>query len=666
MADERIEYEVATKFTGEGELREAANALERVGDTGRRVLGDSEGLTSRAKRGWADLAGGMLIAQAALRGVGDIARNVYGALGEGADLLAAQEKFDNLSVSINTTADSLLGRMREATQGMLTDAQLVASGTEIMSLGLANTEDGVTRLASVIGTLGWDMQQVVLTMANNSMMRLDALGLSMEDVKSRAAALKEEGYSLDEAFDLAVLEAGEAKIELLGNKADTAAGKLQILETSIANAQDEFKTAFAESLTGGIDAAIDSTELLDDAIQRAATNAGTLLGNLGAAFILQFGEESAIKQLEDMGADMGVIRDRAREINREAGVGLIELGTSPQDVEAVTRRYAMLTEEIARLQAIEDMRDPPRISTGNADDYRREATAIRDFATAVGEFNQASNQGAYTTPAMRWDSDYYDTAYGDLYQLNQALIDQQAYARDTAEAWGEYTDAITARGGGFFADFIQEAEGAKEAGQQWAFDLNQSIFDAMAGGGAGADVLAGWAENIGAAGEDIAAAFQAAQEQALVVDLAAGVRDAGIAWSEFPGLVEQALAELEGTTARAPQVMPAPEDLGFREGWQEQFMPQAIEPIEVPLEVQLREDVLNTALDNARGMVEGFTNPDQVYQAVMDMDISAVERGAGEATQLINGIPTSRTITINWQQSGTDVLTALRALGIIP
>ena len=109
----------------------------------------------------------------------------------------------------------MLGKLREATGGMMSDAALMESAAGIMSLGLAKTEDGVVRLATVVGELGWDMQQVILTMANNSKMRLDALGLSVEDVTERAKKLQDAGMSMDQAFDMAVIEAGEAKIKLL-------------------------------------------------------------------------------------------------------------------------------------------------------------------------------------------------------------------------------------------------------------------------------------------------------------------------------------------------------------------------------------------------------------------------------------------------------------------
>jgi hypothetical protein len=88
------------------------------------------------------------------------------------------------------------------------------------------------------------------------------------------------------------------------------------------------------------------------------------------------------------------------------------------------------------------------------------------------------------------------------------------------------------------------------------------------------------------------------------------------------------------------------------------------EPIVV--QIDANTELAVAAVNEAKGLVDGFVNPATAYQAVMDMDISAVESGAASATSLINGIPTSRTVTINWQQSGEDILAALRALGVLP
>src|SRR5690606_32853406 len=117
--------------------------------------------------------------------------------------------------------------LRSATQGMISDANLMASASQIISLGLMDTEDGVVRLARVVGELGWNMNQVILTFANNSEMRLDALGLSISDVDERTKKFVASGYSIEDAFDMAVLEAGEARVRLLGSAADSTVGDIK-------------------------------------------------------------------------------------------------------------------------------------------------------------------------------------------------------------------------------------------------------------------------------------------------------------------------------------------------------------------------------------------------------------------------------------------------------
>jgi hypothetical protein len=160
--------------------------------------------------------------------------------------------------------------------------------------------------------------------------------------------------------------------------------------------------------------------------------------------------------------------------------------------------------------------------------------------------------------------------------FNQAVIDQATYARDAATAWEQYTDAITSRGGDLFCDFVESAERAREAGLNFAFDVNQAIYDAANNEGAGADFLSGFAESVGYAAEDIAAAMQAAQQQALVTDLAAGC-----ARRVLRGRVPRHCGRCNGRAGghdlpRARRHARAG-GLGFREGWQENFLPNANE-----------------------------------------------------------------------------------------
>lgn len=157
------------------------------------------------------------------------------AIGQGAELELASSRFDRLTASIGASADALLGDLRQATSGMISDAQLMASASQIISLGLMDNETDVVRLARVVGEMGLDMQQVILTFANDSTMRLDALGLSIADVEERTRAYEEAGIDASKAFDLAVLDALEARLELIGSAAGTAAGDMKVLEADVEN-----------------------------------------------------------------------------------------------------------------------------------------------------------------------------------------------------------------------------------------------------------------------------------------------------------------------------------------------------------------------------------------------------------------------------------------------
>ena len=101
---------------------------------------------------------------------------------------------------------------------------------------------------------------------------LKEMGLSISDVKGRMAELEEQGIATDQAFRMAILEAAEEKIGRVGKKSEETAGQLQALQTTVINAGDSFKQAFAESMVAGIDAAVDSAELLDDAIPVSYTH----------------------------------------------------------------------------------------------------------------------------------------------------------------------------------------------------------------------------------------------------------------------------------------------------------------------------------------------------------------------------------------------------------
>jgi hypothetical protein len=95
------------------------------------------------------MATGLAVASAAFVGVGLAAQQAYATLRAGAELQTTTERFGKLAASIGTTADVMLGKLREATKGMISDAELMASASGIVSLKLADNEEQVVRLATV-------------------------------------------------------------------------------------------------------------------------------------------------------------------------------------------------------------------------------------------------------------------------------------------------------------------------------------------------------------------------------------------------------------------------------------------------------------------------------------------------------------------------------------
>ena len=161
MADERVSYEVAAKFTGEGELRRGASEFERLGRQAKTALSTTTAAVGNATgNAFRGLAEGAVVAGAAYFAVAAAARKAYAALQQGVELQTTTERFGKLATQINSTSDALLGKLRAATQNTIPDMQLMAAASEVMFARLAENEDQAARLTAVMASLGWDTGKV--------------------------------------------------------------------------------------------------------------------------------------------------------------------------------------------------------------------------------------------------------------------------------------------------------------------------------------------------------------------------------------------------------------------------------------------------------------------------------------------------------------------------
>lgn len=175
------------------------------------------------------------LTKGSIRAVVDAAKQIYEFGKAGATLEYASVKFDRLAKSIGRTSNSLMTDLRKATRGTLSDAELMASAGDIMSLGLVKTADQVVRLSKVTSGLGMDMNQLVLTLSNQTTMRFDQLGVSVAGFDDKVKKLRQSGLDANAAFTEAFLQQAEQQLEKVGNKADENIGSFQRFEAEIKN-----------------------------------------------------------------------------------------------------------------------------------------------------------------------------------------------------------------------------------------------------------------------------------------------------------------------------------------------------------------------------------------------------------------------------------------------
>lgn len=664
MADGSVEYRVETRFEGEGELRQAASAFDRMGDAAKRSL---DGINDKARGGGLgllNLQAGIDLAGQAFSTLQGLASGAMAALSEGAALADARGDFEDLTAAIGSTSDAMLGDLKAATGGLITDAQLIADASNMMALNLGLSKDQIIAFSGAAAELDWNMETLADTLNTGSTRGLKEMGLSIDEVKGKMAELEAQGIATDQAFRMAILDAAEEKIGRVGKKSEEAAGQLQILETAITNAGNTFKESFAGGMAEGIGAAVENVDLLNQAIQETAKSAGSLVGNLGATAAFQFATDATERRIAAMGGDFEEINKQIAIMEREKGVNFFELGLDPLDAEIAAERYRIVADELLRLQRIQSTDSSGIVFVAPPE---KTIFQLNQYTDAYTRFIQASNQ----EPDKKGIPDLASGDWGYVIEqmgtVNQALLEQSTIAAKARDAWDAYTTAATAKGGGIFADFLDDASAARADGEQWGFDTGQAIFEAMRRGGAGVNPLSDFAATLGTAAGDIQAAIEGMQQQTIIDNLAQQAIDGKLAWEDYVATVENAFRILEGGAAvdLGPRAMPEMDDRGFREGFQETL--DSVTPTEpITIQIDANTELAVAAVNEAKGLVDGFVNPAAAYQAVMDMDISAVESGAASATSLINGIPTSRTVTINWQQSGEDILAALRALGLLP
>lgn len=289
---------------------------------------------------------------------------------EGAQLEFTAVKFDRLARSVDTTGDALLGKMREATRGTLSDMEAMAAATDILSLGLAQTEEQAIRLAAVQSGLAMDTNQMVLALTNQTTMRFDQLGLSVVGFDEKVKQLKESGMSAQEAFTEAFLQQAEAQLLKVGHAADETAGTFMRFEAGVKNLGDTMKKAAATGLEPFVQILVDANDVIQEGRSELeiynrimADTGGELILNRAQYNMMRDEVAQVVEQHERMNAVLEVSRDRYDKMNEVVREG--------------ATAYAMTEDEFRGLKSELDV-----ILRGDL------AKAQEDYNSKIAEYKQ--------------------------------------------------------------------------------------------------------------------------------------------------------------------------------------------------------------------------------------------------------------------------------------
>jgi hypothetical protein len=222
------------------------------------------------------------------------------AIKAGAELQLIELRFDRLAESIGTTGEALRRDLGIATRGLVSDMEALASATDFLALGLVSDHDEAVRLTNVAAQLGFDMNQLVLTLTNLTTMRFDALGVSVDGFAEKVEKLEEAGHGANEAFKLAFLEQAEAQIERVGSIAETTAGQISLLESTLKDTGDEFKRSSIEGLGPFIELLASGASAANEA-EAAVKEFSDAAGDLGEQRAAVESLNEALQELEGRG-----------------------------------------------------------------------------------------------------------------------------------------------------------------------------------------------------------------------------------------------------------------------------------------------------------------------------------------------------------------------------
>lgn len=172
---------------------------------------------------------------------------MYREMEQGATLVRQERMFVRLSGGVEEAAKKF-DILDQAMLGTASDAEVVNAGIRLMNMGLGSSDELLARAAKNIAALGsatrgftadQSFDRFMLMISNKSLKRVDDFGLNMGEVKKRFEELKGTGLGEELAFQTAVMEKMDIKMQELGLGTIDTKVKIDQLNASVQNMEDE-------------------------------------------------------------------------------------------------------------------------------------------------------------------------------------------------------------------------------------------------------------------------------------------------------------------------------------------------------------------------------------------------------------------------------------------
>lgn len=387
-------------------LKEIDGAQVQLRDSTKNLSGTTQSETQNMGMSWSDMVTGVNQSLGIARTVISGVKQAIEFSEEGANLQTLEQRFERLATSVGTTKDSLLADMQTATKGVKSDSELMGLAVDMIGLGFAGTEDDAVRLASVAGALDMNMNQLALTLANETTMRFDQLGVGIDGFDEKLQKLKDTGMSTSDAFKEAFLQQAERQIEKVGHIADTAAGKWERMNAAQGNFMDNMKTMASDNSgwwtsmwTTVFDSQNQATEM-ENNLRKAA----------GIGLITQQELAGQLQGFRQSGSTKGI----------EQTLANILPGFSPQEYTQA------LSEMETKLYEIDNM----RFGTKLADNAIASAEAVAQAAQEMEQMQQVALELTSATGLTAWFGNIVDFAKQYTTAL-EGITEQEQIMADT-------------------------------------------------------------------------------------------------------------------------------------------------------------------------------------------------------------------------------------------